>query len=55
MTSINEGHRHEIRGVTGPAIPLSSGGHYHNFQGVTSVDGAHPHTHKYSGKTSPSD
>ena len=33
ITSINDGHRHEIRGVTGPAIPLREGGHYHKFHG----------------------
>ena len=54
ITSINDGHRHEIRGVTGPAIPLREGGHYHKFHGVTTVNGTHPHSHKYSGKTSPS-
>ncbi|MGG1292848.1 YmaF family protein [Bacillus smithii] len=55
ITSLNDGHKHEIRGVTGPAIPLPEGGHYHNFHGVTTINGSHPHSHKYSGKTSPSD
>jgi hypothetical protein len=55
VTSLNDGHKHEIRGVTGPAIPLQGGGHYHAFHGVTTVNGSHPHSHKYSGKTSPSD
>ena len=54
VTSINDGHRHEIRGVTGPAIPLREGGHYHKFHGVTTVNGTHPHSHKYRGDTSPS-
>ena len=39
ITSINDGHQHEIRGVTGPAIPLPEGGHYHKFHGVTTVNG----------------
>jgi hypothetical protein len=54
VTSFDDGHKHEIRGVTGPAISLPSGGHYHNFQGVTTINGDHPHSHKYSGKTSQS-
>jgi hypothetical protein len=41
--------------MTGPAISLPRGGHYHKFQGVTSVNGEHPHAHKYAGETSPSD
>jgi hypothetical protein len=55
ITSIDDRHRHEIRGITGPAIPLPEGGHYHKFHGVTTVNGSHPHSHKYSGNTSPSD
>jgi hypothetical protein len=54
VTSFNDGHKHEIRGTTGPAIELPGGGHYHNFKGVTTINGAHPHSHKYSGKTSKS-
>ena len=53
VTSFNDGHEHEIRGVTGPAIPLPNGGHYHHFRGVTSVNGLTPHSHEYSGDTSP--
>ena len=52
ITSINDGHRHEIRGVTGPAIPWPDGGHYHQFYGVTTVNGRHPHSHQYRGNTS---
>ncbi|ARK32560.1 YmaF family protein [Halalkalibacter krulwichiae] len=52
FTSFDERHRHEIRGVTGPAIFLPEGGHYHEFSGVTTVDGVTPHRHKYSGRTS---
>lgn len=52
FTSIDERHRHQIRGITGPAIPLPNGGHYHEFSGVTTVDGATPHRHRYSGRTS---
>lgn len=54
VTSMDDGHRHEIRGVTGPAIPLPEGGHYHQFRGVTTVNGIYPHSHSYSGNTSPS-
>jgi hypothetical protein len=52
VTSVDDGHRHQISGVTGPAIPLPDGGHYHEFRGTTSVSGANPHTHQYSGQTS---
>ncbi|MGG3449589.1 YmaF family protein [Domibacillus aminovorans] len=52
VTSFDDGHKHEIRGLTGPAIPLPNGGHYHTFQGVTTVNGSHPHSHKYRGNTS---
>jgi hypothetical protein len=52
FTSFDDGHKHEIKGVTDPAIFLPSGGHIHEFSGVSSVDGATPHRHKYSGKTS---
>lgn len=55
VTSFNDGHEHEIRGKTGPAIPLPGGGHYHEFHGLTTVNGARPHSHKYRGKTTPSD
>nr|WP_026105071.1 YmaF family protein [Halalkalibacterium ligniniphilum] len=51
-TTINSGHKHVIKGVTGPDIPLPGGGHYHEFSGVTTVDGATPHRHQYSGRTS---
>ncbi|WP_141603913.1 YmaF family protein [Terrilactibacillus laevilacticus] len=53
ITSFDAGHNHRISGVTGPAIPIPNGGHYHEFRGVTSVNGVHPHTHRYSGRTSP--
>jgi hypothetical protein len=52
ITSFDARHRHRIRGVTGPAISLPGGGHYHEFRGVTSVDGETPHSHRYSGRTS---
>ncbi|HET7627104.1 MAG TPA: YmaF family protein [Bacillales bacterium] len=51
ITSINDGHEHQIQGVTGPAIPLQGGGHYHEFRGVTTISGANPHRHSYSGRT----
>ena len=50
--SFDDGHRHLIRGRTGPAIPLSTGGHIHFFEGITTVNGAIPHYHRYSGRTS---
>ena len=52
ITSLEDGHTHSIQGVTGPAIPLPGGGHYHFFEGVTTVNGRTPHTHNYRGKTS---
>ncbi|WP_096435231.1 YmaF family protein [Alteribacter populi] len=52
FTTFDAEHKHMIRGVTGPAIPLPNGGHYHNFRGVTTVDGPTPHRHGYCGKTS---
>lgn len=51
ITSFVSGHTHVIRGVTGPAIPLGDGGHYHLFEGYTTVDGANPHSHAYRGRT----
>ncbi|RCW42272.1 YmaF family protein [Paenibacillus prosopidis] len=51
FTSVDNEHRHLIKGVTGPAIPLRGGGHFHCFEGCTTVSGAIPHTHEYSGKT----
>ncbi|MFK2825205.1 YmaF family protein [Bacillus sp. B190/17] len=53
FTSMDDGHYHRIAGTTGPAIPLPGGGHYHEFNGVTTVDGFNPHRHRYSGRTSP--
>ncbi|XID94557.1 YmaF family protein [Paenibacillaceae bacterium WGS1546] len=50
-TSFDDGHTHLIRGRTGGAIPLPSGGHYHFFEGVTTVNGRTPHTHAYEGRT----
>ena len=52
-TSVDDRHRHQIRGITGLAIPLPNGGHYHEFSGVTTVEGTRPHRHRYSGRTSP--
>lgn len=51
FTTVDNRHRHQIRGVTGPAIPLPNGGHYHEFKGVTTIDGMHPHRHSYGGRT----
>lgn len=51
VTSMNDGHTHIIRGTTGPAINFPSGGHYHYFQGYTTVNGQNPHSHMYRGTT----
>ncbi|WP_426452755.1 YmaF family protein [Paenibacillus sp. S-38] len=50
-TTFNDGHTHFIRGKTGEAIPLPGGGHYHYFQGFTTMNGTHPHAHAYQGRT----
>ncbi|MDQ0214401.1 hypothetical protein J2S13_000797 [Oikeobacillus pervagus] len=52
FTSFNDGHRHQVKGVTGPAIPLPGGNHYHEFRGVTTIQGRTPHRHRYNGRTS---
>jgi YmaF family len=51
VTTFNDGHEHFIRGRTGPAIPLPGGGHYHYFEGVTTINGRTPHRHTYRGRT----
>ncbi|PYI56898.1 YmaF family protein [Paenibacillus flagellatus] len=51
VTSFNAGHTHLIQGTTGPAVPLPGGGHYHLFEGYTTVNGSTPHSHAYSGRT----
>jgi YmaF family len=51
ITSFDDGHTHTIHGITGPAIPLPSGGHYHFFEGSTTVNGRTPHSHTYRGRT----
>lgn len=51
VTSFDDGHSHTIRGTTGPSIPLPCGGHYHYFEGYTTVNGSMPHTHRYGGNT----
>lgn len=50
-TTFNDQHVHLLRGTTGPAIPLPNGGHYHYFEGYTTVNGRIPHTHSYQGRT----
>lgn len=50
-TTIDDAHTHIIRGTTGPPIPLPGGGHYHYFEGFTTVNGTIPHEHIYSGNT----
>ncbi|WP_058303682.1 YmaF family protein [Gorillibacterium timonense] len=51
VTSLDNGHTHLITGTTGPAIDLLGGGHYHLFEGYTTINGRYPHTHKYCGRT----
>ncbi|MCD9021974.1 YmaF family protein [Cohnella silvisoli] len=51
FTSYDQGHTHLIQGTTGPAIDLPSGGHYHLFEGYTTINGCHPHSHAYRGRT----
>jgi hypothetical protein len=50
-TSFNDGHSHIINGTTGPAIDLPGGGHYHYFEGSTTINGRTPHSHVYRGST----
>lgn len=35
ITSLADGHHHHVEGVTGPAIPLEDGRHYHLIYGRT--------------------
>ncbi|WP_028612244.1 YmaF family protein [Paenibacillus harenae] len=51
FTSVDSGHKHLLQGTTGPAIPRPGGGHYHCFEGCTTVNGLTPHSHEYRGKT----
>lgn len=51
VTSPNNGHTHLIQGTTGPAIAIPGGGHYHLFEGYTTINGTHPHSHAYRGRT----
>ena len=51
FTSVDNRHRHQIQGTTGPAIPIANGGHYHEFSGYTTIEGANPHRHFYRGNT----
>ncbi|MFC5650998.1 YmaF family protein [Paenibacillus solisilvae] len=51
VTFRSQGHTHLIQGTTGPAIALPGGGHYHFFEGYTTINGSHPHSHGYSGRT----
>lgn len=51
FTTIDDGHKHFIQGITGLDIPLIGGGHYHEFSGVTTVNGINPHRHQYGGMT----
>ncbi|MBE9917664.1 hypothetical protein G8C92_26975 [Paenibacillus donghaensis] len=50
-TSFDDQHDHIVKGTTGPAIPLPNGGHYHYFEGCTTINGRIPHAHRYGGKT----
>ncbi|REE94621.1 YmaF-like protein [Paenibacillus taihuensis] len=51
MTYVSQGHTHLIQGTTGPAIAMPGGGHYHVFQGFTTINGSNPHSHGYNGRT----
>lgn len=51
VTTMNDGHTHVIQGVTGQAIEAQGGGHFHYFEGFTTVNGIRPHTHHYNGAT----
>jgi hypothetical protein len=51
VTSINDGHTHLIRGATGTSIEIETGGHFHRFEGFTTVNGRNPHSHMYEGAT----
>lgn len=51
VTTVNDGHDHTIRGTTGPAISMTNGGHYHYFEGYTTINGTQPHSHKYRAQT----
>ncbi|SFT09266.1 YmaF family protein [Paenibacillus sp. BC26] len=51
VTFVSQGHTHTLQGTTGPAVPLPNGGHYHQFEGFTTVDGRNPHSHGYNGQT----
>ncbi|AJY77219.1 YmaF family protein [Paenibacillus beijingensis] len=51
VTSMNDGHTHIVRGTTGPAVSFPGGGHYHYFEGFTTVNGRFPHSHMYRGTT----
>jgi hypothetical protein len=51
VTSLDQGHTHIIQGTTSPAISLPGGGHYHRFDGYTTVSGRSPHSHAYGGTT----
>ncbi|MDQ0195275.1 YmaF family protein [Paenibacillus wynnii] len=51
VTSIDQGHTHVIQGTTGPAIDIPGGSHIHYFEGVTTLSGMRPHTHRYKGTT----
>ncbi|RAV23359.1 YmaF family protein [Paenibacillus contaminans] len=52
VTSMDQGHTHLIQGTTGPVIALPGGGHYHMFEGYTTINGRNPHSHAYRGQTS---
>jgi len=51
VTSFDDGHTHIIQGTTGPAIEVQNGGHVHQFEGYTTVNGRTPHAHMYRGIT----
>ncbi|WP_313731285.1 YmaF family protein [Cohnella nanjingensis] len=50
-TTFNDGHTHFIHGTTSGCVDLPGGGHFHYFEGYTTVNGRHPHAHAYQGRT----
>lgn len=63
VTSMADGHHHHIEGITGPAIPMPDGSHYHEVLGETKnrpfihkggyhIPVSYPiHYHVYKGRT----
>ncbi|WP_420851995.1 YmaF family protein [Pelotomaculum isophthalicicum] len=52
-TTTEQMHDHLMDVETGPPIPIQWG-HVHYFSGTTSINGAHPHSHRFGNVTNPS-